>query len=398
MAREFFIFVYLLLFHVIFAFCSIFPVKRKITFVVSFKQNSLFVYNELKKQSKPFQVTFVCTPSCYQQVAKEVKQKKVFLFDLKKPWHFISSIYHIATSQYVIVDNYYGFLSTVSFKKGVECIQLWHAAGAIKTFGLSDKSIHMRSKGALHRFKKVYAQFDHVVIGSEKMKHIFMEAFGLSSEKFLLTGIPRTDLFFEKERKEAVVKHIYRRYPALKNKKVILYAPTFRDGQLDKFDLKLDLSQMHKAFKDTYALIVKLHPAVKKNADLSRYPGFVIDCTDYDDVNELLLITDVLITDYSSIPFEFSILNRPMIFYPYDLEAYQETRGFWESYDQLVPGPVAYQTGEIIKLIKSGSFDYRRIEAFSKLWNTYSTGHSSRNLVQYLYHHEENKVHYDRGD
>ena len=365
--------------------CSIFPVKRKVTFVASFKQNSLHVYEELNKHSNPYQVTFVCTSSCYQQVVKEVRQGKVFLFEPKNPWHFIGSVYHIATSQFVIVDNYYGFLAAVRFKKEVECIQLWHAAGAIKTFGLEDKNIHKRSKGALKRFKKVYAQFDHVVVGSEKMKRIFMRAFGLSPENFLYTGIPRTDLFFNENKKKDVIEQIYYKYPALVNKKVILYAPTFRDGQIETFEMKLDIKQMYEALHDEYALIVKLHPAIKKSTGMSQYPDFVVDCSEDDDVNELLLITDILITDYSSIPFEFSILNRPMIFYPYDLENYQATRGFWEPYNQLVPGPIAYHTGEIIGLIKDNTFDSKRIEDFSRTWNTYSIGNSSSNLVQYLY-------------
>ncbi|MED4494975.1 CDP-glycerol glycerophosphotransferase family protein [Heyndrickxia coagulans] len=98
-----------------------------------------------------------------------------------------------------------------------------------------------------------------------------------------------------------------------------------------------------------------------------------------------------MITDYSSVPFEFSLLGRPMIFYPYDLESYQATRGLWEPYDQLVPGPIACTTAEIIDLIKTGSFDAGSIEAFSRTWNTYSAGHSSRDLVQYLREQDEKK-------
>ncbi|WP_207368292.1 CDP-glycerol glycerophosphotransferase family protein [Heyndrickxia coagulans] len=391
MVRELFISLYLLLFRVLFTLCKIFPLKRKITFVVSFEQNSLYVYEELKKHPVSFQTVFVCTSSCYRRVAETVRQEKVFLFEMKNLQHFIRSLYNIATSKFVIVDNYYGFLAAARFKKGVECIQLWHAAGAVKTFGLEDKTIRTRGKRALKRFKKVYAHFDRVVVGSEKMKHIFMRAFGLPPENFLCTGIPRTDLFFDQNRIRDIKKKLYKQYPAFQKKKVILYAPTFRDPHLDQFEVPLDWGRLYDELKDEYIFAVKFHPAVNKGAGLLQYPDFVMDCPHDMNINELLLVTDYLITDYSSVPFEFSLLGRPMIFYPYDLESYQATLGLWEPYDQLVPGPIACTTAEMIDLIKTGSFDAGSIEAFSRTWNTYSAGHSSRDLVQYLREQDEKK-------
>lgn len=385
MVRELFISLYLLLFRVLFTLCKIFPLKRKITFVVSFEQNSLYVYEELKKHPDPFQVAFVCTSSCYRRVAETVRQEKVFLFEMKNLQHFIRSIYNIATSKFVIVDNYYGFLAAARFKKGVECIQLWHAAGAVKTFGLEDKTIRTRGKRALKRFKKVYAHFDRVVVGSEKMKHIFMRAFGLPPENFLCTGIPRTDLFFDQNRIRDIKRELYKRYPAFQKKKVILYAPTFRDQHPDHFEVPLDWDRLYDELKDEYIFVVKFHPAVNKGAGLNQRHDFIIDCPKDVDVNELLLVTDFLITDYSSIPFEFALLNKPMIFYPYDLKYYQENRGFWGEYERMVPGPLAFYTEEIIQYIKADNFDMKRIINFSSIWNHYSTGNSSYNLITYLY-------------
>jgi len=384
MVREILISIYLFFFQIVFTICKLFPMSKKITFVVSFKQNSLYVYEQLKAQNMPYKIVFTCTPACYGKVRKELPQETVFLFHLKSFFDFIKGIYHIATSKYVLIDNYYGFLSAVKFKNEVECIQLWHAAGAIKTFGLKDNNIKYRSKKAITRFKKVYSQFDKVVVGSEKMKNVFKEAFEIPDERFLYTGVPRTDFFYNEELKSKAVKKIYDHNPNLKDKKVILYAPTFRDDELDHFQLMLDIEHMFNELHQDHVLLIKLHPAIKHHLTLNRYNGFLFDYSFYEDVNELLLITDILITDYSSIPYEFSILKRPMIFYPYDLQKYEEKRGFWEPYNKMVPGPVVFSTIEIVQQIKNSSFDIDLITAFSKSWNTYSIGNSSMKLVNYL--------------
>ncbi|GER68828.1 hypothetical protein BpJC7_01310 [Weizmannia acidilactici] len=389
MVRELFISLYLLLFRIIFSICNLFPIERKVSFVVSFKSNSEYVYHAIKQYPNPFTVVFLCTSSCFHQLNDELAQEEVLLFNLKKPFDFFKSIYHLATSRYIVVDNYYGFLAATNFKKEVECIQVWHAAGAFKTFGLKDKSINTRTKGAITRFKKVYSQFHKIVIGSDIMQSIFKEAFGVGSDNFLCTGVPRTDLFFDDLLKEQTIRKIYQKHSGLMHKKIILYAPTFRDYELNNFSLKLDLALMSQELKDDYVVIIKLHPVVKNKKALADYKGFILDFSHYDDINELLLITDILITDYSSIPFEFSLLKRPMIFYPYDLKSYQENRGFWKEYEQLVPGPIAFNTEEIIRLIKENDFDMERIVEFSTQWNKYSDGKSSYNLTNYLYQHSE---------
>src|SRR5699024_9379731 len=108
---------------------------------------------------------------------KDAPNRKQYDFKTTHPVHWIWSIYHLATSRIVFVDNYYGFLAATEFKPHVKCIQLWHAAGAMKQFGLKDLSIENRPKKAYKRFHKVYQRFDHVVVGSEHMANIFREGF-----------------------------------------------------------------------------------------------------------------------------------------------------------------------------------------------------------------------------
>jgi CDP-glycerol glycerophosphotransferase (TagB/SpsB family) len=310
---------------------------------------------------------------------------KVLKLNTVHPISWFKNIYHLATSKTIIVDNYFGFLAAVTFKAGVECIQIWHAVGAIKTFGLKDQSLAHRSNKAIERFKKVYKQFHKVVVGSDEMAFVFQEAFGISSDRLLRTGIPRTDLFYNEDKQQQIIDDLYRENPLLTRKKVILYAPTFRDSSLENFEMKLDIDYLYRTLGDDYAIIVKLHPAIKNKHFLkNEYEHFVLDYSDYRDVNDLLLIADILISDYSSIPYEYSLLYKPMIFYAYDLEIYRQERGLWAEYEKMVPGPVVYTMEEIVKEIKTNRFDYERIRRFSSKWNKYSIGNASSEFVNYL--------------
>ncbi|MBM7644925.1 CDP-glycerol glycerophosphotransferase (TagB/SpsB family) [Scopulibacillus daqui] len=389
MVREFIIFIYLFVFKILFNAFNWLPLKRKVTFISTFGQNSLSVYEEIKSQKIDCEIVFLCKPSCIQEF-KNINGAKTIAFETYHIIDMIKSAYHIATSQYIFVDNYYGFLSAVKFKEGVECVQLWHAAGALKTFGLKDKNILHRSAAAKKRFSNVYQKFNRVVVGSEAMANIFIEAFDLPPDRILRTGVPRTDLFFDQDYKRRVTSDLYSENQALKSKKVILYAPTFRDHELDRFDLKLDLDKMYRELHDEYVLLLRFHPAVKDRAVnfQEKYPGFVYDYSGYPNVNDLLFVTDILISDYSSIPYEFALLNKPMIFFPYDLKEYRSQRGFWEDYEQSVPGPVVYTTDQLVSQIKDHQFDLNEVALFSKKWNVYSNGHSSKNLVKYLFEKE----------
>ncbi|KAF0819026.1 glycerophosphotransferase TagB [Bacillus sp. ZZV12-4809] len=384
MARELVISIYLALFKAVFNLFKFFPLKNKVTFVMSFGDNSLFVYEELIKQKYSGDIVFLKSKGSRIDipVGRGIKQHYF------ETYHFIDtflSIYHLATSKFIFLDNYYGFLSAIKFKDEVKCIQLWHAAGAIKQFGIYDPSNNSRSEKAIVRFYKVYSQFHKIVVGSENMAKIFSEAFNANKNKILRTGIPRTDLFFDQNRTEKIKENMLRSFPMLKNKRKILYAPTYREAELKLFSLELDLQKLYDKFSDDTVLLLRLHPAIgelkKFDADFS---DFVIDCSAYPNINDLLFVSDYLITDYSSIPFEYALLEKPMIFYPYDLEAYKSERGFWEDYAEFVPGPVAFSTEEIIEIIEQDLIDYEKIKRFKDEWNQYSNGNSSEKLIRAL--------------
>lgn len=385
MIRELFIEIYLLIFRMLFSIFNLFPLKKKTVFVASFGDNTQFVATDITTYTD--ESVYILHTGSIKHPFPLADQIHVFTFKPSRPLQWLKCIYHLATSHVVYVDNYFGFLAVTPFKTQVRCVQLWHAAGAIKQFGLKDPSNVGRTIRAKDRFQQVYNRFTDVVVGSEKMADIFCESFGLQKSRMLRTGIPRTDFFFDEEAIHRVTRHLEETYPTIKEKKVLLYAPTYRDDALNISDLHIDLDHLASKFKDEYVLLLKLHPAVSFNESIES--DFVINVSDFPDVNHLCLVADILISDYSSIPFEYAILERPMIFFAYDLEKYQELRGFWEDYHSLVPGPVVRTTEELAKAISAGVHDLCRIRQFKQDWNTYSNGESSNNLVRALHEVKE---------
>ncbi|MFF2447172.1 CDP-glycerol glycerophosphotransferase family protein [Neobacillus sp. NPDC058068] len=387
MVKEIAIKCYLLCFKLVYNLFKICPQKDKITFVVSFEENTSFLYHEIARRKLPFQVVILHKSAFSQEFQQELQNTTVIPFETANLFSWLRSIYHIATAKHLIIDNYFAFLAAIQLRKNVECIQIWHAAGALKTFGLEDHSIVYRSKAAKQRFRRVYAQFNRIVVGSEKMAGIFVESFAVPAENMLRIGVPRTDFFFDKTKHETIKKEFAHNYPRLKGKRILLYAPTFRDSQLADFQISLDIDKLYQTLKDDYLLLIKLHPAVQSSHNYQeRYPDFVYDFSGFKRMNELLIIADLLITDYSSIPFEFALLNKPMIFFPYDLEFYKRERGVIADYEAVVPGPIAFDTEGVIELIRTIDADdgQARTAAFSQIWNEYSNGDAAKKLVDYI--------------
>ncbi|OAK24071.1 teichoic acid biosynthesis protein B [Bacillus wiedmannii] len=385
MIREIQIAIYLTIFRLLFNLFRVFPIQKKATFIMSYGENALSIYEEMREKRIDLDVVFLYKPTCKYKL-KDYPEVKSYQFETLSIVDMIEAVYHLTTSEYIVIDNYFGFLSAVKFRKGTKCIQLWHAAGAIKKFGLLATVFKKRNKRAQKRFVKVYNNFHKIVVGSDALATVYADAFNLSQDQMLSTGIPRTDLFFDEMKKKQITNNLLNGNKFLRDKKVILYAPTFRDEEIEHFNLNLNLEKIYKELHQDYIFLIKLHPAIKNKINYTKqYSDFIFDYSLYPNINELLLITDILITDYSSIPFEFSLLNKPMIFYPYDLERYKKQRGFIEDYHTTVPGPVVYSTKELIEVIKENDFNMNDIKIFSRKWNQYSKGNSSGNFVDKIF-------------
>lgn len=240
----------------------------------------------------------------------------------------INEIYHIATSRYIIVDNYCPIFTYLRLNKKVKLVQVWHAAIGFKSVGYA----RFGKTGSPHPYISGHRMNTHVFVDNDNLKEVYKEVFGISEDKIYGYGIPRLENFLDKKNIEETKSKIYDEYPDLKSKKVVLFAPTYRGkGQLDAYyDMdKIDQDKIKKYCKENDAIfVVKFHPFVNNELELKKgMEKYIINLTDYSSINDLLYITDILITDYSSCAYEASLLDIPIVFYRYDKYDYEYNRG-----------------------------------------------------------------------
>jgi len=354
-------------------FCLL-PLKKNKILFASFSRDELsgnfkFVYDELKKRNLDFSYHFV--------LKRSIKERKKYS-------ELVSLAFHLATSKFILLDDFFPVVYHLKIRKGAELIQLWHAVGAFKTFGYSRVGL----PGGPSPNSKNHRNYTKAIVSSKNVAKHYSEGFGIDIKKIVATGIPRTDIFFDEEYKYTIKEELYHRYPFLKEKKVILFAPTFRgNGQQSAYyDIhKLDLEKLYNGLKKDYIFLFKLHPFVNDKLVIpNEYKDFYYDFSSYREINDLLFITDLLITDYSSVCFEFALLNKPMVFFAYDVEEYIQTRDFYYDYYSFIPGSLVKTTEDLIEVIQKEDFQMHKIPDFVHYFFDHTDGKSSARVVDQL--------------
>lgn len=189
----------------------------------------------------------------------------------------------------------------------------------------------------------------------------------------------------DENKKIEIVKHLNNEFPFINGKKVILFTPTFRgNGQQSAYSPyeMLNFKRIYEELNDKYVFLLKLHPFVQNSPDISyEYQDFYYDISKYPEINDLLLITDCLITDYSSVCFEYALLKRPIIFFCPDLSEYMISRNFYYNYLNFIPGSLATNTDQLIDRISKSEFNELKVDRFIKYFFDHTDGKSSKRLV-----------------
>ncbi|WP_145523337.1 CDP-glycerol glycerophosphotransferase family protein [Virgibacillus sp. SK37] len=362
------------IFRVLYMLFCLLPInKKKVVFAsdsrTELNGNFYFVYEEIYKRNLDLDIKFLFN--------ERIENRKT-LKDL------IATAYHFATSKIILLDDFYPLIYPLKIRENADLIQVWHAAGAFKTFGYS----RIGRPGGPSPTSKNHRNYTKVAVSSEGVRKHYAEGFGVDLDKVYATGVPRSDIFFDDEYKDYVRTKLHEKYPFLKDKKVILFAPTFRgNGQSSAyypFEV-LNLKKLYEDLHDEYVFLFKIHPFVKNSFSIPyEYADFFYDLSDYREVNDLLLITDILITDYSSVCFEFALLNKPMLFFAFDVESYIQDRDFYYNFFDFIPGPLLKNTNELIKAIKEEDFQLEKIDPFVKYFFDDTLGHASANVVDEL--------------
>jgi CDP-glycerol glycerophosphotransferase len=241
-------------------------------------------------------------------------------------------------------------------RSGMRYGQTWHGT-PLKRIGFDIENLQMANKNYLEQFAREVAKWDVLVSPNPFSTEILSRAFRYDGS-ILEIGYPRNDIFFRAEEREARAAAVRRRLRLADDRPVVLYAPTWRDDNYDRagryrFSMKLDLERLHRDLGDDIVLLIRGHQLVADSVDTSRFAGFARNVSHYPDISELYLVADVLITDYSSVMFDFVNTGRPMLFYTYDLESYRdELRGFYFDFEAEAPGPLLTHTREVIDALR----------------------------------------------
>ena len=285
----------------------------------SFSDNPRAIYEQLLKSNANYKLVW----STERKNANFYKQnhiKYAIRFSLKWMLLMVRAKYWVTNSRLPL---------WLPKSKNTIYVQTWHGT-PLKRLGIDIDEVHMPGTNT-EKYKKNFSfeasKWDYLISPNAYSTKIFKRAFNFN-KKIIETGYPRNDFIINNCNKETINKlKLELKLP--KNKKIILYAPTWRDNQFYtkgkyKFELQLDLKKLKLKLGNDYIILLRLHYLVAENLDLTGYEDFIYDFSNHDDIRELYLLADMLITDYSSVFFDYANLKRPILFYVYDLEEYRD--------------------------------------------------------------------------
>lgn len=356
---------------------------------------------------------YTCSPKAIYEKMLEMDEFK----DFKFVWSFVNPDKHeIKKDKRLVIvksksKDYFKYCSISKYwivnsimdegitkKKSQIYVQCWHGT-PLKKLRCDievDGAILNTISEIRKRNDRDAKRFDYFISPSRYCTEKFISAFNLKNlgkENIIIEkGYPRNDFLFNKSEKD--INEIKNKLGIPKNKKVIFYLPTFRDNQHTSgvgytYKLEIDFDRLKEKFGKDYVILFSPHYFIANSVDVSKYKDFIIGVQGYDEINELYLVSDIIMTDYSSVFFDFANLGKPMLFYMYDYDLYQgKLRDFYISLDEL-PGPIAKTQDELeynLESIENISKKYKKkYEEFNKKYNYLDDGNASERVIKVIF-------------
>lgn len=278
-------------------------------------------------------------------------------------------------------------------RDGVVFLETWHGT-PLKKLGFDMEDVFSSNPEFKTVFYTQAKEWDYLVSANPFSTDVFARAFGYPRDRILEYGYPRNDILYAADRDETAVR-VREELGIPEGKRVILYAPTWRDDQAVsvgqyRFELALDLARMKRELGEDSILLLRTHYYVAQQLDLTGYEGFVYDGSRYEDVSRLYLVSDCLVTDYSSVFFDYANLRRPILFFAYDHESYaDEMRGLYIDMEKELPGPVLTTNDELMEAlhhIQEVTVQYQsRYDAFYERFCCVDDGKASERIIQAVF-------------
>ncbi len=330
---------------------GILPVRDRVVFASprhgTLEGNLRFLFDAIRRRDPSRQPVLLLEPYAYHLVGK-----LVYLLRL------VRGMYYLSTSRLFVVDNAYFPIHVAPHRRETTVVQVWHAAGALKRFGLDGTADEQDAERAfLHR------HYDHVVVAGETSRAPYASALRTPIERVLPLGTPRTDFFFDERAMSLARGRLLRAFPQLRDRTVVLYAPTFRGrGEARRAAPGFDARRLRSLLPQSHALVLKTHP----NLDPSVTPtdGYDVVLDPSTEVNEAFTTSDVLVTDYSSSIFEWALLRRPLVLLVPDLDEYEADPGLYLDYRTEMIGTQVTDIDGVARAVLKAELDPAAHDAF----------------------------------
>lgn len=251
--------------------------------------------------------------------------------------------FYLMTSKVIVTDDYVRYMRVIKLRNEQKLIQIWHACGAFKKFGLDAPSLLTPEEE-----RATHSQYSAVAVTSEKCRESYASAFGISKEICLPLGLPRTDSLIKSA--PEMCRNIFEKHPELKNKKIYLYCPTFREneGKRIEYNPAIDWDKLSKALHDDEIFIIRRHPLMDYRFENGEYTG-ILDLSN-ESTLELTAASKVIVTDYSSVIYDAALLSVPTVFYCPDYKKYE--RGFYLDFPDGLPGEMITDSLDLLDCIR----------------------------------------------
>lgn len=371
-----------------------FPIDNKTVMFISFhgrgySDNPKAIFEEIKKDERFSDYTFLWA-------IKDHKNKKIEIEGAKIIEYFsIPYFYHLSKAKYWVFNCK---MPTYLCKKPKQVyLQTWHGT-PLKRLGrdiqVSEDTTFYRSQLTIEQMYQSYdidvARYNYMISPNGFCTTIFQSAFGINKERLIETGYPRNDILSNVPKEECIA--LKKKMSIPLDKKVVLYAPTWRDNQYVTqgytFKLEADFRKWKEALGDDYILVFKPHYLIINDyGNDPELEGFLYSIDASEDISTLYLIADVLVTDYSSVFFDYAIVGKPIYFYMYDLDSYkEELRGFYIDLYKDLPGKIYEDETIMLEDISKATFDYEKLAQFNKRFNEHEDGLASKRVVDIMFH------------
>ncbi len=329
--------------------------------------NLLYLHRAIRRRRPDLEIVLLLEPYSYGLAGK-----LAYLVRL------LRGMYYLQTSPLVVVDNAYLPIHVAPHRPGTTVVQVWHATGALKRFGLdTHTAVAEPERTFLHRY------YDAVVASGEGARAPYAAALRTPLERVIALGAPRTDFFFDEAALAAARDRVLAAYPELVGRRVVLHAPTFRGRGVGKRAAPgLDAERLRAALPVDHALVLKTHPNLDPATTATA--GYDVVADPKAEINDLLALADVLVTDYSSSVIEFALLRRPIVLLVGDLAEYEVDPGLYLDYRTEMIGTQVTDTDGAIEAILAGRFDLTGYDAFIERELGGSHGDASDRFVDHF--------------